>query len=126
MNNSDNDHNNSCIANLVTWPAFIKLSGEDELAYLDNVAKWQSMKDNNEMLYKEGDCLIDSSGKVFLLSTAHSHNVICKVSKQQCSLTEALVFVREYAVQENYCCSAKIYANNFQQILAMIKSISNT
>jgi hypothetical protein len=126
VNNSDNDQDSSCKANLVTWPAFIKLSGEDELAYLDNVEKWQSMKDDNEMLYTEDDCLIDSSGKVFLLSTAHSHIVICKANKQKCSLTEALVFVREYAVQENYCCSAKINANNFQQILAMIKSISNT
>jgi hypothetical protein len=118
-----NSNDDRTALSLVTWPAFIKLSGDDELTYLDSVTQWQSHHEDG-VLCTEGDVLIDCFGKVFLLSYENNEVIISKASDTLCSLDEALDFVRQYAVYESYCCSAKIYADNFEQILAMIKSIN--
>jgi len=137
---------------MVKWPAVIKYQGEDELIYIESLAEWQSDPDLCESSYEVEDRLIDASGALFSFSSQRliAKSAIAKLSITQKSITKAPItktsemqpeafvdldesigviefveLVRKHAVIENYCCSAKLNAKTYQQVIAMVKEINS-
>lgn len=111
------------IAEMISWPAFIKVSNDSHLAYLDSVECWGAMIDDE--YYQAGDLLIDSTGKQYsllaLVDYAKSQESMPKY--ESCSLAEAVLYAQEYALVANTCCSSKVGADSFVNLMAVIKSI---
>lgn len=107
----------------VLWPAFIKYQGDSGLLYISSQQEWDSDPELNSAAYETRDRLIDSTGAMFSLSKNSEGNNILENVNLRCDLKDAIGYVQEFAVAENYCCSSKIHANNFTEILAMIRSL---
>lgn len=112
---------------MIKWPAVIKYQGEDELIYIASLSDWLNDPDLCLPNYEAEDRLIDVSGALFLLPTAPSDvNAATFVAlNTEIPVHEFVELVRQHAVIENYCCSAKINAKTHQQVIAMVKEINS-
>ncbi|MDN3652301.1 DUF4144 family protein [Thalassotalea ponticola] len=108
---------------MINWPAIIKHDGEDELIYIANREQW--LNDEEMLLYffTDADVLIDSLGQVFSLpevqSNIDSANVLAVATVDQ-----IMELVRAHAALLAHCCVAKIGADNTEQAIELVKSMS--
>ncbi|QUM80097.1 hypothetical protein HWV01_07230 [Moritella sp. 5] len=111
---------------MVKWPAVIKYHGEDELIYVESLTEWKNDPDLCLPNYESEDRLIDASGALFSLPAASSpSDTDMFVSLYSRILVPEFVeLIRKHAVIENYCCSAKLNAKTYQQVMAMVKEIN--
>jgi len=112
---------------MVNWPAVVKYHGEDELIYVESFAEWQNDPDLCLSHYELEDRLIDATGALFSLSAASSPSDtdMFVALDLRILVPEFVELVRKHAVIENYCCSAKLNAKTYQQVIAMVKEINS-
>jgi len=111
----------------INWPAVIKYHGEDELIYIESLSEWKNDPDLCLPHYESEDRLIDACGALFSLPAAPSlSDTGMFVSLEARILVPEFVeLIRKHAVIENYCCSAKLNAKTYQQVIAMVKEINS-
>jgi hypothetical protein len=109
---------------MIAWPAVIKYEGDDELTYIDCENDW--MRDARSYLYNHnGDnCLIDSNGEIFTLSTSGSGNIDLTTSGNRVSLDDFTRLVRTHASTVNRCCIEKISFRNIADGVKLIDSMN--
>jgi len=112
---------------VIQWPAVIKYQGEDELIYVESFAEWQNDPDLCLPHYESEDRLIDACGALFSLPSAScpTDTDMFVALDSRILVPEFVELVREHAVVENYCCSAKLNAKTHQQVIAMVKEINS-
>jgi len=105
----------------------VKYHGEDELIYVESLSEWHNDPDLSQANYEVEDRLIDNTGALFSLVAVSSlldHKTFIALDAH-ILVPEFVDLVRKHAVIENYCCSAKINANTYQQVFAMVKEINS-
>lgn len=109
---------------MIHWPALIIYDGEDELIYVKNRSVWDNDPDLHLFSYEPDDILIDAKGLVYTLNITINNIVIPKATGKILPLVEVIELVRKHASIENYCCSAKITAQNYRQAIEIVPSIN--
>ncbi len=112
---------------MVKWPAVIKYHSEDELIYVESLTEWKNDPGLCLPHYESEDRLIDASGALFSLPVASSPLNTDMFVSLDCRIlvSEFVELIRKHAVIENYCCSAKLNAKTYQQVIAMVKEINS-
>ncbi|MFK7865088.1 MAG: DUF4144 family protein [Pseudohongiellaceae bacterium] len=118
-----NDEEDRVDTGKIMWPAFIKFDGDNGLLYIEDQQQWLNDSDLHSARYEARDRLIDSTGEIFSLSqNSQGQNALIKTGTR-CSIASAVGYVQAYAAEENYCCSAKIHALSFNEVLTMISDL---
>ena len=109
---------------MITWPAFIKHDGEDELIFIKDQRQW--LQDEEMLLYifSERDVLIDAAGKVFILpeiqKDINSENYLAIAN-----LENVLELIQQHAQLANQCCVSKIQTATIKQAIELLPSIDD-
>ena len=112
---------------MVKWPAVIKYHGEDELIYVESLTEWKNDPDLCLANYESEDRLIDANGALFSFPAASSPSDTDMFFSldSRILVPEFVELIRKHAVIENYCCSAKLNAKTYQQVITMVKEINS-
>lgn len=108
---------------LVYWPCIIKHSDDAELVYVSNQAEWDQDADLHDFEYDQSDFLIDSTGKLFDLTTRDNGHVKPEPSGDSMVLHEILGLIKAHAAQKGSCCVAKFYAPTIEEAFKIVASL---
>jgi len=109
---------------MVTWPAIIKCTGDDELTYVASQVEWDADKYLNSFSYDLTDVLIDSSGMTFRLSSDTEGRAIPAITDDRVSLEALTDLVRNHASQLGNCCVSKLYFYSITEAIAGVADIN--
>ena len=109
---------------MITWPAFIKHDGEDELIYVSSLSEWQNDEEMLLYLFTERDVLIDASGKVFSLPLLQQ-NINSDEYLAIASVDNVLELVKAHAAVSEQCCIEKIQCQTTRQAVEFVKELSD-
>jgi hypothetical protein len=104
---------------MVSWPCMLKLEGDDELIYLKSYRDFNS--ECNELIFNDGDCLIDSKGRCYLIGDI-SENLGLIAEDRILSTDDATNLIRAHEFNKASVCLTKI---QFLTVAEAIKSLSN-
>ena len=107
---------------MINWPAIIKHSGDAELVYINDQSEWALDADLHLSNYDETDCLIDSSGYIFILTHKEQNYVIPKANGHTMALNEILGLIKAHVAQNGSCCVAKLYAPTISDAYKILES----
>jgi hypothetical protein len=110
----------------VNWPAIIKHTDDAELIYVRDETEWNNDADLHSFEYDESDCLIDSSGNLFTLTSRKGKYVIPEPCNNFLTLHELLGLVKAHAAQKGSCCVAKLYAPTIGEAFKIVESLNET
>ena len=110
----------------MNWPGIIKHSDDADLVYVSNQSEWDSDTELHEFEYDEDDCLIDSSGNVYVLTVRTNRKVEPKAVGKKMSLNEILGLVKAHAAQKGSCCVSKLYAPTIGDAYKIVESLKDT
>lgn len=110
-------------ADLIHWPAIIRHAGDVELLYISDQAAWRQDADLHDFVYDAADCLIDSSGKIYTLTTRANNQVLPQASGKVMPLTEILGYIKAHAAQKGSCCVAKLYAPGIVEAFKIVAAM---
>ena len=116
----------SNIKEMINWPAIIKHSDDPELTFISNQAEWDSDVDLHNVKYDEADFIVDSTGKIYTLTTTHDLSVQPQETGNSKSLKEILGLAKAHAAQQGSCCVAKLSAPSIKDAFKIIASLSDT
>lgn len=102
---------------MITWPAVIKYSGEDELLFIRDGAHWAGDKDLNSYYYHSDDRLIDVNGALFSLDKGVNslHKTL--------PMSEFESWIKNHMVILNQCCSSKLSFTQYSQGLLLVEQL---
>ncbi len=103
----------------VSWPAFIKYSGDDELLYISDQAEWLSDEDLFTGNFEAADRLIDSHGQLFSLGTAKRRVIPQSIDERVSKEQVAELLQKHYSVT-GACCVAKINLDSLADGMHML------
>ena len=110
----------------MNWPAIIKRYDDAELIYVSDQSEWDNDADLHYVEYDESDCLIDSSGDIYVLAKRNNDTVRPQANGNSMSLNEILVLVKAHAAQKGSCCVSKLYAPTIDEAFKIVESLSET
>lgn len=110
----------------MNWPGIIKCSDDAELIYVSDQSEWDSEVELHYFEYDESDCLIDSSGDIYVLTKRSNDTVRPQANGNSMSLNEILVLVKAHAAQKGSCCVSKLYAPTIDEAFKIVESLSET
>jgi len=61
---------------MISWPVIINYKDDDELTFISNEADWTLNSNHYFHYYSEHDELIDSTGKIFILTYNEKSNIM--------------------------------------------------
>ena len=93
---------------MITWPAIIKFTGDDELSFIGTQSDWDSDPDLSVFSYEVLDQLIDSEGKVYRLTHRENGLVVPMATGERIELASLTDLLRAHASQLGNCCVAKL------------------
>jgi len=105
---------------MVTWPAIIKFSGDDQLGYIANLEQWNADQDLNFLGYQSTDILIDSRGVIHHLSHLEAGTFKPQSTDELIELHRAIVIVQAHFSATGSCCAAKISARSVAQLIELV------
>jgi hypothetical protein len=111
---------------MVNWPGIIKYSDDAELVYVSDQSEWDNDSDLHLFEYDESDCLIDSSGDIYVFNKAGNKYVKPEATGNSMSLVEILGLVKAHAAQKGSCCVAKLYAPTVSEAFKIVESLNET
>lgn len=111
---------------MITWPAILKHSDDDELIYISSQSAWNNDADLHTVDYNEADFLIDLSGKMFRLTSKENQRVVPEDSGDKMELEQVLGLVKAHAAQKGSCCVAKLYAPSIAEAFKIVASLDET
>ncbi|WOH36778.1 DUF4144 family protein [Thalassotalea fonticola] len=109
---------------MITWPAFIKHDGEDELIYISSLTEWQNDEEMLLYIFSERDVLIDSTGKVYSLPILQQ-NINSNDYLAVASVGNIVELVRAHAATVGECCIEKINCQTISQAVALVKDLTD-
>lgn len=109
---------------MITWPAFVKHDGEDELIYISSLIEWQNDEEMLLYIFNDRDVLIDSAGKVFSLPVLQQ-NINSGDSLAIASLENIIELVRAHAAITGQCCIEKINCQTIKQAVELVKDLAD-
>ena len=108
----------------MNFPCIIKHADDAELVYVGSQSEWDSDEDLCRYEYDESDCLIDSSGDIYILTESGNKYVTPQASGDSMSLEEILGLVKAHASQKGSCCVAKLYAPTISDAFRIVASLN--
>lgn len=97
---------------MVSWPALLKLAGDDELLYLASEAQFHQQCD--EMILEAGDHLIDCQGQRYHIDSAA--NRLTLVADDKCySIEDVYQLIQAHEFAAAQVCVTKIYFPTVEQ-----------
>lgn len=111
---------------MLNWPAIIKHADDAELIYVRDQAEWENDADLHAPQYAEADCLIDSAGAIFALTTRKNGCVKPEPRGDTMLLQDFLGLVKAHAAQQGSCCVAKLYAPTMADAFRLVESLHET
>jgi len=110
----------------VNWPGIIKHLNDAELTYVSDQNEWDNDEDLHCFEYDESDYLVDSSGKIFSLTTRLDKYVKPEPRGESMTLHDILSLVKVHAAQSGSCCVAKLYAPTINEAFKIVESLNET
>ena len=108
---------------MIDYPCIIKHADDAELVYVASQSELDTDADIQYFDYDESDCLIDSSGDVYLLSKEDGP-VKPVASGNSLSLVDILGLVKAHAALKGSCCVAKLYAPTIREAFRIVESLN--
>ena len=102
---------------MVIWPAIIKLTDNDELLYIADLAQWHSDEDLHFIGYEQLDMLIDSAGAIHYLDKCNSDRSLPNPTGEYIELARAIDLVKAHFSSVGACCAAKITARSVADLV---------
>lgn len=106
---------------MITWPALLKLTGDDELLFVESQHAWESDADLHSAAYQPEDILIDSSGAIFDLYPRKASSSELVASPKGISLESAIELIKLHQSQLGACCAAKLYFPSIADAVLSLK-----
>jgi len=114
---------------VVIWPAIIKLTDDDELLYIADLAQWHSDDDLHFIGYQQLDMLIDSAGAIHHFpnscSKCDSERSLPNPTGESIELARAINLVKAHFSSVGACCAAKITARSVADLVDWVGLDSN-
>jgi hypothetical protein len=99
----------------ITWPAILKLNGEDELIYIADAEQFIDDNAIRQTHFIEQDILIDSKGNAYHIT---SHNSLTLTAlPEQLSLEHIEALFQRHLSNHGNCCVAKFHANSISEAI---------
>jgi hypothetical protein len=105
---------------VTSWPAIIKYAQDDELAYIADLAQWNSDADLHAIEYERKDILIDSLGLIHHLNSRHDASVLPESTGDIIDLEHAISLVKAHFSMIGACCSAKLTARSVAELVNLV------
>ena len=105
----------------VSWPAFVKHAGDDELTYYRGQAEWENDTDLPVLGYGAGDRLIDSQGQVFALDKPNTAPLEAGPDDSVLSCPEVTELVRNHFANLNNCCVSKLGPGSIEACMQLLE-----
>jgi hypothetical protein len=110
---------------LISWPAVIKYSGDDELLFIKDESVWLS-ESLCAYAYNEDDLLIDSNGLLFSIDYDEKNNKVVLNTRQQLVAIEKFEeWIRNHTAVLNQCCSSKLTLPSIKQGFLLLGQLSH-
>lgn len=103
----------------IAWPAMLHYAGQDELAYLADMAAWGRFTSQSHAPFHRGDRVIDSEGRLYR-PVAHGDHVSLESLGDRIGLQEAIALIRRHQAAAGQCCVAKFGASSIEACIALI------
>ncbi len=104
---------------MIQWPSILKLEGDAELIYLDNVDEF--VFELNHLLATNEDYLIDSCGLVYSVRELIDESQT--QPKRTITLSEVINLIREHEFSQAQTCLTKITFHSMTEAIASLKPI---
>ena len=104
----------------IIWPAVVRHGDDPELTY---IADEQPLYERRGS-YLNGEQLIDSAGKIFLLS-CDDNALDLHPTGEVMALNDFLGLVKAHAAQGGSCCVAKLHAPSIADAMAIVASLED-
>ena len=105
----------------VAWPAIIKYSGDDELAYVRDWQQWQADEDLNSGFFESSDRLLDSHGQLFVLSVNAGQPVTPVLTDETITDDQLANWMRNHFAVTGACCVAKISVTSLAECMTILE-----
>lgn len=105
---------------MINWPAIIKYSGDDELAFVSSQKEWDEDPDLH-FFYEPDDCLIDSEGATYHLKNRENNHVTPETTGKTVSLDLLNTLIQKHASQLGNSCVAKIACESISDAITAVK-----
>ncbi len=105
----------------VTWPAFVKYAGENELTYITDRIEWENDADLSGFDYDQGDMLIDSSGQVFALNDLNTQLTEQIPTNEKLNCTDITELIRNHFSSIGECCVAKLNPGSIEECMRILR-----
>lgn len=93
---------------MITWPAFIKFAGDDELSFIATQSVWENDANLSQFHYDPMDQLIDANGVIYSLLDHQNEILTPQATGEKIELEALTNLVRAHAAQLGNCCVAKL------------------
>ncbi|ABM03497.1 conserved hypothetical protein [Psychromonas ingrahamii 37] len=103
---------------MISWPCMLKLTGDDELIYLESERDF--MSECRDLLFCDDDYVIDSAGYCYLIESTSEKLALIK-TEQMLAAHEVSNLIRAHEFKKATLCLTKIH---FLTVLDAIKSLS--
>jgi hypothetical protein len=104
----------------VHWPAFVKYAGDSELTFVSDGQQWRNDADLSCHEYAQEDCMVDSIGAVFTLSSNDAGAIVAFKGEDCLSLVEVVNLVKEHFSSIGECCVSKIAPRSISEGITML------
>ncbi len=102
----------------ITWPAILKLDGEDELIYIADAEQFIEDRTIRQTHFIEQDILIDSNGNAYHIN---SHNSLTLTAlPEQFRLEQIETLLQRHLSNHGTCCVAKFHANSIIEAIDFV------
>ena len=110
----------------VTWPAILKYSGDDELAYVEDEQQWITDDDLCGGHFESSDRLLDSRGQLFALASNGGQSVVLALTDETLTDEQLANWLRNHFAVTGACCVAKINVASLSDCMAMLRQNQDT
>ena len=104
----------------VSWPAFVKHAGDDELIYFRDRNEWENDDDLPVLGYGADDHLIDSRGQVFALDSPDPELAEPGPDDRVLDCAEIIELVRNHFASLGNCCVSKLSPGSIDECMQLL------
>lgn len=105
---------------MINWPAVIKYSGDNELAFVSSEKEWNEDPDLH-FFYEPDDYLIDSNGAIYHLKNRDNNRVMPETNDKTVTLEQLNTLIQKHAFQLGNSCVAKIACKSVSDAITAVK-----
>ena len=104
----------------ISWPAFIKYAGENELTYITDRLEWETDTDLSASDFEQGDLLIDSSGQAFALNNLNTGLIEANPKNEKFSCADISDLIKNHFSSIGECCVSKLNPGSIEECMRML------